>query len=117
MVCAGYEINNLSRICHSRNESIVQTQLAREDIARVEKLCALAETHDNYAAKEKDGPYIGWTKGDFRTHELSDPLKALMHAIFDSTKTTDLDQIIDVSDDLSLGMVTAKYTLAAALIV
>ena len=73
----------------SRNAGIVQTQLAREDLARVEKLCVLAETHDNYAAMEKDGLYIGWTKGDFRTHELSDPIKALMHAIFDLTKTGD----------------------------
>lgn len=34
----------------------------------------------------------------------------------DALKGADLDQIIEVSDDLGLGMVTAKYTLAAALI-
>ena len=34
----------------------------------------------------------------------------------EALKGADLDQIIDVSDDLGLGMVTAKYTLAAALI-
>ena len=73
----------------SRNESIVQTQLAHEDLVRVEKLCELAKIHDNYADMEKDGLYIGWTKGDFRTHELSDPIKALMRAVFDLEKTGD----------------------------
>lgn len=34
----------------------------------------------------------------------------------EALKGADLEQIIDVSDDLGLGMVTAKYTLAAALI-
>jgi len=84
----------------SRNAGIVQTQLAREDLARVEKLCELAKNHDNYAAMEKDGLYIGWSKGDFRTHEMSDPIKALMHAIFDLTKTGDTakydDRIMDI---------------------
>ncbi len=31
-------------------------------------------------------------------------------------KNADMDQIVEVSDDLGLGMITAKYTLAAALI-
>ncbi len=34
----------------------------------------------------------------------------------ETLKGADFDQIINVSDDLGLGMVTAKYTLAAALI-
>ncbi|MCF6220876.1 MAG: DinB family protein [Robiginitomaculum sp.] len=34
----------------------------------------------------------------------------------EALKDADFDQIINVSDDLGLGMVTAKYTLAAALI-
>ncbi len=84
----------------SRNDGIVQTQLAREDLTRVEKLRELAKTHDTYAALEKDGLYIGWTKGDFRTHELSDPIKALMRAVFDLEKTGDAakydDHIMDI---------------------
>lgn len=84
----------------SRNEGIVQTQLAREDLARVEKLCELAKTHDNYAAMEKDGLYIGWTKGDFRTHEMSDPIKALIRAIYDRAKSGNAakydDRIMDI---------------------
>ena len=67
----------------SRNEGIVQTQLAREDLERVEKLRELAQTATDYAIMEKEGLYIGWTKGDIRTHELSDPIKALMHAVYD----------------------------------
>jgi len=67
----------------SENNGYVQVQLAKEDLARVEKLRGLARKHDNLPALEKDGLYIGWTKGDFRTHELSETLKALMKAIFD----------------------------------
>lgn len=91
----------------SRNAGIVQTQLAREDLARVEKLCALAETHDNYPALEKAGLYIEWTKGDFRTHELSDPLKALMRAIFDLTQTGDSEKY----DDHIMDIWAAFHTL------
>ena len=76
----------------SRNEGIVQTQLAREDLARVEKLYAIAKANDNYAAVEKEALYIDWTKGDFRTHELSDPLKALIRAVFDFTKLDEKDK-------------------------
>ena len=92
MVCDRMKLIVYLKSVISRNEGIVQTQLAREDLSRVEKLCALAKTHDNYPDMEKDGMYIGWTKGDFRTHELSDPLKALMHAIFDFTKTGDAEK-------------------------
>ena len=37
-------------------------------------------------------------------------------ARLEALKGTDYDRIIEVSDDLGLGMVTAKYTVAAALI-
>jgi len=89
------------------NEGIVQTQLAREDLARVEKLYALAKSHDNYPAMEKDSMYIGWTKGDFRTHELSVPLKALIHAVFNFTKTGDSEKY----DDRIMDIWAAFHTL------
>ncbi len=61
----------------------VQTHLAKEDLDRVKQLRALANEHDDLKAMQKAGLYIGWTKGDFRTHELADPLNALMAAIFE----------------------------------
>jgi len=102
----------------SRNEGIVQTQLAREDLARIEKLCVMAQTHDNYPDMEKDGLYIGWTKGDFRTHELSDPLKALMRAIFDSIKTGDTTKYdAEKLDDHIMDIWAAFHTLRLKILV
>ena len=73
----------------------VQSQLAKEDLARIKKLRALACKHDDYGAMEKEGLYIGWTQGDIRTHELSDELKHLMHGIYDYEKQGQSKQIDD----------------------
>ena len=70
----------------TENQGIVQVQLAKEDLARIEKLVELAQTHSDPAEMEKDALYIGWTKGDFRTHELSGPLKKLIRAVYDYVK-------------------------------
>ncbi len=67
----------------SENASYVQAYLAKEDLTRVEKLRALANSSDDVQSMEKDGLYINWTKDDMRTHELSEPLKALIKAIFE----------------------------------
>ena len=67
----------------SENASYVQAYLAKEDLARVEKLRALAKSAADAKAMEKDGLYIGWTKDDMRTHDLSQPLKALIAAIYE----------------------------------
>ena len=67
----------------SENTSYVQAYLAKEDLARVEKLRVLANSSGNIKSMEKDGLYINWTKDDMRTHELSEPLKALIKAIFE----------------------------------
>ncbi len=61
----------------------VQIHLAKEDLTRIEQLRELARDHDDLKSMQKAGLYIGWTKGDFRTHELAEPLNALMATIFD----------------------------------
>jgi hypothetical protein len=66
----------------SENTSYVQAYLAKEDLARIEKLQELATSSLTEAAYKKDGLYIEWTKGDFRTHELAEPLNALMDEIY-----------------------------------
>ncbi len=66
----------------SGDAGYVQTQLAKEDLARVKKLQELAKTCQNEAEMIKQGLYIGWTNGDIRTHELATPLKQLIKAIY-----------------------------------
>ncbi|NNC36426.1 MAG: hypothetical protein HKO02_03135 [Hyphomonadaceae bacterium] len=66
----------------SAGSGYVAVQLAKEDLKRVQTLRELAHSSDNLAAMQKSGLYIGWTKGDFRTHELKDPLNAIMEIIY-----------------------------------
>lgn len=68
------------------NQGIVQVQLAKEDLSRIEKLIQLARASDDFKTMEKEALFIGWTKGDFRTHELSDPLKKLLRSVYDYEK-------------------------------
>ena len=61
-------------------ESVFRAQLLREDIARLRRLESLAREHADLESFAKAGLYIGWTQGDFRTHELKAPLEALLAA-------------------------------------
>jgi len=65
----------------------VQKKLAEEDLGRINQLRDLARQAEDAKAMRKAGLYIGWTKGDFRTHELSEPLTALINAIYDYEKS------------------------------
>ena len=65
------------------SESYFQAFLAKEDLARVRKLAAMAEETCDLEALQRDGLYIGWTAGDLRTGELKEqimPLIAALHA-------------------------------------
>ncbi len=61
-------------------ESYFRAHLLREDIARLRKLETLIGEQDSLEGFLKEGLYIGWTQGDFRTHELKQPLEALLAA-------------------------------------
>ena len=63
-------------------ESLFRAQLLREDIARLRKLVSMAREHETLEAFAKAGLYIGWTQGDFRTHELKPSIEALLAALF-----------------------------------
>lgn len=65
----------------ARTQSVVHKQLLLEDIARIERLEELAKTHPSYEAFEREGLFIGWTQGDFRTGELHAWLKPLLRSI------------------------------------
>ncbi len=73
----------------------IQSCLAKEDLARVEKLCELAKTVQSPQEMEKEGLYIGWTQGDMRTHELADDLKPVIRAIYDYEKQGHPEEIDD----------------------
>lgn len=62
--------------------SIFRRQLAKEDIARLERLGELAEATDDLESFRKDGLYIGWTQNDMRTHDLQVSIQALLDAYF-----------------------------------
>ena len=59
-------------------ESVFRAQLLREDIARLRRLETMAQEHAELAGFVKAGLYIGWTQGDFRTHEIKEPIEALL---------------------------------------
>ncbi len=63
-------------------ESLFRAQLLREDIARLRRLESLAREHADLESFAKAGLYIGWTQGDFRTHELKEPIEALLAALY-----------------------------------
>ena len=62
-------------------ESLFRQQLLREDIARLRKLEALAQSSSDLEAFKKAGMRLGWTQGDARTAELRAPLEALLEAV------------------------------------
>jgi hypothetical protein len=89
------------------NAGYVSVQLAKEDLIRVKKLRELAQTSVDLKSMQKAGLYIGWTKGDFRTHELKEPLNALMKTIYEYEH----GQTGDRQDEIMMDIWTAFHTL------
>lgn len=71
----------------ARTESVVQKQLLREDVARIEQLEELAEACPSYEEFEHQGLFIGWTQGDFRTSELHASLKPLLRTLHQAKRS------------------------------
>lgn len=65
-----------------QEDSLFRAQLLREDVARLRKLEALASSASDLEAFRKAGMRVGWTQGDARTHELREPLLALLDAVY-----------------------------------
>ena len=63
-------------------DSYFMAQLAREDLARLEKLRALAKTVSDVESFKKAGSRVGWTAGDLRTGELREPLERFLEAMY-----------------------------------
>lgn len=79
-------VAELTRICE-QEQSPFRAQLLREDIARLTRLQVLAAEHDTLEAFVEAGLYIGWTRDDMRTHELKEPLQALLRDIYRSRRS------------------------------
>ena len=62
-------------------DSMFRAQLLREDIDRLRRLESLARRYETLDAFAKEGLAIGWTRGDLRTHEVEEPLRALLAAV------------------------------------
>ncbi len=78
-------------------DSLFRAQLLREDIARLRRLESLARAHPDLAGFAKAGLSIGWTQGDFRTHEIKAPLEALLaafHAYQTGGRSDDLERAL-----------------------
>jgi hypothetical protein len=63
-------------------DSPFQSQLIREDIARLNKLNDLAGSSATFEDFRKEGFYIGWTRDDLRTMEMAETLDRLLAAFY-----------------------------------
>ena len=69
-------IAELERLA-AAEESLFRRQLLREDLARLRKLEALAQSASDVDAFRQSGMRLGWTQGDARTAELAEPLELI----------------------------------------
>jgi hypothetical protein len=75
------QVMELLKATSENDESYFRRALAKEDLARFERLTALAASSADFDAFRKAALYIGWTKDDMRTHDLRGSLDRLL-AIF-----------------------------------
>ena len=74
-------IDELERLA-AGEESLFRRQLLREDVLRLRKLEALAQSAPDADTFRKSGMRLGWTQGDARTAELAGPLGLLLEAVY-----------------------------------
>lgn len=63
------------------SESYFRRALAKEDVARIDRLIALFTASADKAAFMKEGRFIGWTQNDMTTYRLTDEINTLLEAI------------------------------------
>jgi hypothetical protein len=71
--------------------SVFRAQLLREDVARLQRLDALARSTPDAHAYRNAARRLGWTAQDARTHELGEPLDRLIDAVRDGARGDDAD--------------------------
>ncbi len=65
------------------HDSLFRRQLAKEDLARFERLREMALASETLEAFVKDGLYAGWTQNDMRTHELKETIVPVLDAFYE----------------------------------
>ena len=83
-------IDELERLAASE-ESLFRRQLLREDIARIRRLQALAQSALDLDAFRKAGLRLGWTQGDARTEEIRAPLERFLDSVYEMAKGAGAD--------------------------
>jgi hypothetical protein len=63
-------------------ESPFRRQLLKEDVDRLKRLAELAARPGPKETYLRDGLFLGWTAGNFRTPEIEGSLKALLDAVY-----------------------------------
>jgi hypothetical protein len=61
--------------------SFFRRQLLKEDLERLKKLATLAAGGGSKEAYLREGLFLGWTAGNFRTQEIEVSVKALLEAV------------------------------------
>jgi hypothetical protein len=69
-----------------KEESIIQMQILREDIARLSRMRELARSAADAGAYMRAALLLGWTAGNLRTQEIREPLETLAQAVYDFEK-------------------------------
>ena len=72
-------------------ESLFRAQLLREDVDRLTKLAELARSTTEIDAFKRAARRLGWTQGDQRTHEIAEPLDALLDGVFTYAHASAID--------------------------
>jgi hypothetical protein len=62
-------------------ESFFRRQLLKEDVERLKKLAELAAKGESKETYLREGLFLGWTAGNFRTQEIEASVKALLEAV------------------------------------
>jgi hypothetical protein len=70
------------------HDSLFRRQLAKEDLARFERLREMALASETLEAFIKDGLYAGWTQNDMRTHELKETILPVLEAFYGLVRGT-----------------------------
>lgn len=63
-------------------DSPFRRQLLKEDVDRLKRLVELAARPGPKETYLREGLFLGWTAGNFRTPEIEAPLTALLEAVY-----------------------------------
>lgn len=78
-------------------ESYFRSYLIREDVARLERVLALARESADVAAFQKAAYFQGWSADDVRTGELLPALTPFLDSVWNFVRGSGSEQAVDAS--------------------